>query len=131
MLAFLRPTNCCLCSGSCDRRDAEVVEEVLHADAEGLVVAVDGGPVRWLASAARAAHAREDGGDDLVAEGEQGGDGAGRLGRGVVAAGAGPRLVAGVAPRGAPGVWCVRRKSCTVVSVLVASGGGHSACWRR
>ena len=40
-----------------------------------------------LASAARAAHAREDRGDDLVAEGEQGGDSAGRLGRGVVAAG--------------------------------------------
>src|SRR5258708_24500048 len=90
MLAFLRSTKCCLCGGWWS--DAEVAEERLHADAEGLVVAVDGGPVRWHASAARAAHAREDGGDDLVAEGEQGGDGAGRLGRGVVAADAGPAL---------------------------------------
>src|SRR5258708_9406008 len=85
MLAFLRSTKCCLCGGWWS--DAEVAEERLHADAEGLVVAVDGGPVRWHASAARAAHAREDGGDDLVAEGEKGGDGAGRSGRGVVAAG--------------------------------------------
>ncbi len=51
------------------------MEERLHADAEGLVVAVDKCPVRGLASAAGAADAGEDRGDDLVAEGEQGGDG--------------------------------------------------------
>src|SRR5260221_5337778 len=101
MLAFLRSTKCCLCGGWWS--DAEVAEERLHADAEGLVVAVDGGPVRWHASAARAAHAREDGGDDLVAEGEQGGDGAGRLGRGVVAAGAAPPDGRGPVPAAGPG----------------------------
>ena len=63
------------------------MEEVLHADAEGLVVAVDGGPVGGFAAAAGAADAGEDGGDDLVAEGEEGRDSAGRLGRDVLAAG--------------------------------------------
>src|SRR5258708_3464147 len=126
MLAFLRPTNCCLCSGSCDRRDAEVVEEVLHADAEGLVVAVDGGPVRWLASAARAAHAREDGGDDLVAEGEQGGDGAGRLGRGVVAAGPGPRGRGGPAAGRVPGGGAPPRRGGGALFWPPGAGGGIS-----
>jgi hypothetical protein len=63
------------------------VEEGLHADAEGFVVAVDAGPVCRFASAAGAADACEDGGDDLVTQREQGGDGAGCLGRDVVAAG--------------------------------------------
>jgi hypothetical protein len=57
------------------------VEEGLHADAEGLVVTVDGGPVRGLASAAGAADAGDDWRDDVVAQREQGGDGAGRVGR--------------------------------------------------
>jgi hypothetical protein len=64
------------------------VEEGLHADAEGLVVAVHAGPGGGLASHAGAADPGEDRGDDLVAEGEQGGDGAGGAGRDVVAAGA-------------------------------------------
>lgn len=42
-----------------------------HANAQGLVVAVDGGPVCRFASHARAADAGEDGCDDMVAEGEQ------------------------------------------------------------
>ena len=50
-------------------------------------MAVDGGPVGGFAAAAGAADAGEDRGDDLVAEGEEGGDSAGRLGRDVVAAG--------------------------------------------
>jgi hypothetical protein len=105
MLAFLRSTNCCLC-GCCDGRDAEVVEEGLHAGAEGFVVAVDGSPVGGLASYAGAADPGQDGGDDLVAEGEQGGDGAGGVGRDVVAAGAagfGGQALAAVADgNGAP-----------------------------
>jgi hypothetical protein len=75
-LAFLPSATCCLWGGRGDRRDPEVVEEGLHADAEGFVVAVDDGPVRGFASAAGAADAGEDRGDDLVAEGEQGSDGA-------------------------------------------------------
>jgi len=59
--------------------DAEVGEEGLHADAEGLVVAVDGGPVCGLAAQSGAADTGQDGADDLVAEGEQAGDGAGGL----------------------------------------------------
>ena len=59
----------------------------MHADAQGLVVTVDEGPVRGLARLAGAAHAGEDRGDDLVADGEQGGDGAGRRGGDVVAPG--------------------------------------------
>ena len=64
-----------------------MVEERLHVDADLLVVAVDGGPGCGFAAHAGAAHAGEDGGDDLVAEGEQGGDGTGRVGRDVAAAG--------------------------------------------
>jgi hypothetical protein len=84
MLALLRSTICCLCGCV----DAEVVEEGVHADADLFVVAVDGGPGRRLAAEAWAAHAGQDGRDDVVAEGEQGGDGAGGLGREVVAAAA-------------------------------------------
>ena len=53
------------------------MEEGLHADAEGLVVSVDGGPVCGFAAEPGAADTGQDGADDLVAEGEQAGDGAG------------------------------------------------------
>jgi hypothetical protein len=59
----------------------------LHIDTDSFVVTVDAGPVRGFASHARAAHRGEDRGDDLVAQGEQGGDGARGRGRDVVAAG--------------------------------------------
>ena len=59
------------------RCDAEVLEEGLHADAEGFVVAVDGGPGGGFAALAGAADAGQDRGDDLVAEGQHGGDGTG------------------------------------------------------
>ena len=65
--------------------DAEVAEEGLHGDAEGFVVAVDGSPGGGLASDPGAADAGEDRCDDLVAEGEQGGDGAGGWCWGLVA----------------------------------------------
>lgn len=54
-----------------DAFDGEVVEELVHADAELFVVAVDGCPVRWLAAATGAAHPGEDGGDDVVAQGDE------------------------------------------------------------
>lgn len=60
----------------------------MHGDADLFVVLVDGGPVGGLAAEAGAADAGEDGGDDMLAEGEQGGDGAGGVGGDVVAAGA-------------------------------------------
>ena len=53
-----------------------MVEEGLHVDADLFVVTVDACPVRGFASHAGAAHRGEDRSDDLVAEGEQGGDGA-------------------------------------------------------
>ena len=56
------------------RFDGEIIEECLHIDTDSFVVAVDAGPVRGFASHARAAQPGEDRGDDLVAEGEQGGD---------------------------------------------------------
>ena len=64
-----------------------MVEQRLHADAQSLVVAVDAGPVSRLAAPAGAADAGQDRGDDVVAEGEQGGDGSGSLRRDVVTAG--------------------------------------------
>ena len=63
------------------------MEEGPHVDAEGLVVAVHPGSGGGLASHAGAAGAGEHRADDLVAEREQGGDGAGSAGRDVVAAG--------------------------------------------
>ena len=48
----------------------------MHIDADSFAATVDAGPVRGFASHAGAAHRGEDWGDDLVAEGEQGGDGA-------------------------------------------------------
>jgi hypothetical protein len=64
-----------------------VPEQGLHADAEVLVVAVDGGPVFGLAAHAGAADPGQDRRDDVVAEGEQRGDGPGGVCRDVVAAG--------------------------------------------
>jgi hypothetical protein len=52
-------------------------EQGLPADAEDLVVAVDGGPGLGFAADAAAADPGQDGRDDMVAEGEQRGDGAG------------------------------------------------------
>ena len=68
--------------------DGEIGEERLHVDADSFVVAVDACPVRGFASQAGAAHRGEDRGDDLVAQGEQGGDGAGGQRWDSVAAGA-------------------------------------------
>jgi hypothetical protein len=56
--------------------EAEIGEQRLHVDADSFVVTVDAGPVRGFAAHGRAAHRREDRGDDLVAQGQQGGDGA-------------------------------------------------------
>jgi hypothetical protein len=50
-----------------DPFDGEVVEEMLHGDANLFVVAVDNCPAGGLAAVAGAAEAGEDGGDDLVA----------------------------------------------------------------
>ncbi len=76
--------KCCLC-GRRDGCDAEVVEEGLHADAEGFVVAVHASPDGGFASHAGAADAGQDRADDLVTEGKQAGDGAGSLRGDVVA----------------------------------------------
>jgi hypothetical protein len=62
------------------------MEEVLHADGEGFVVPVNGGPVGGLAAAAGLRTPARDRCDDLVAEREHAGDGAGRVGRYVIAA---------------------------------------------
>jgi hypothetical protein len=59
----------------------------LHVDADSFVVTVDAGPVRGFASHPWAADPGQDGGDDLVAQGEQGGDRARRGRADVVAAG--------------------------------------------
>ena len=48
----------------------------LHIDADSFVVAVDAGPGAGFAAHPWAADAGEDGRDDLVAQGEQRGDGA-------------------------------------------------------
>src|SRR4051794_37390302 len=71
-----------------DAVDGEVVEEFLHGDAELLVVAVDGGPVRRFAALAWAADTGEDGGDDLVAQGDEADQYAGGVGWDPVAVGA-------------------------------------------
>jgi len=63
------------------------VEEGLHVDADLLVVAVDLCPGGWFAAGSWAVDAGEDGGDDLVAQCEQAGDGAGGWGWYAVAAG--------------------------------------------
>src|SRR6266704_1637857 len=67
----MRSTKCCLCGGG----DAEVVEEGVHADAEGFVVAVDLVPVGGLTSHSGAAYPGQDRAEDGVAEGEEGGEG--------------------------------------------------------
>jgi hypothetical protein len=63
------------------------VEEGLHVGPEGFVVAVDAGPGGWWASPSWGADSGEQGCDDFVANGEQGSNGAGGVGRQVVAAG--------------------------------------------
>ena len=62
-------------------------EQGLQVDAEGFVVAVDGGPGDGFAAFSWAADTGDDGRVDLVAQGEEGGDGAGGIGWDVVAAG--------------------------------------------
>jgi hypothetical protein len=64
-----------------------VVEEVLDGDAQSLIVAVDGGLDLGFPAHAGAADPGEDRRDDVVAEGEQGADGAGGVWRDVAAAG--------------------------------------------
>ncbi|KMV15231.1 hypothetical protein ACT16_23020 [Mycobacterium heckeshornense] len=59
----------------------------MHVDADSFVVTVDAGPVRGFASHLGATDPCEDGADDLIAQGEQGGDGARGQRRDVVAAG--------------------------------------------
>jgi len=54
-----------------------MVEQGLHAGAEVLGVAVGGSPDFGFAARAGAADAGEDRGDDVVAQGDQGADGAG------------------------------------------------------
>ena len=46
----------------------------MHGDAEGFVVAVDGGPVGGFAFQSWTADSGEDGADDLLAQGKQRGD---------------------------------------------------------
>ena len=62
---------CCLCRGV----DREVVEEGAHVVAEVLVVAVDGGVRLGGSPGAGSVDAGEDWGDDLIAQGEERGDG--------------------------------------------------------
>ena len=64
-----------------------MLEERLHVDADLLVVAVDAGPGDRFAPHPGAADPGEDRPDDLLAEGEQGGDGARGARVEVVAAG--------------------------------------------
>jgi hypothetical protein len=64
-----------------------VPEQRLHADAEVLVVAVDGGPDLGLAALPGAADSGQDRCDDVVAEGEKRCDDAGAVCRDMVAAG--------------------------------------------
>ena len=53
------------------------MEEGLHVDAQGFVVAVDAGPVGGFAAHPGAADAGQDGCDDVVAQCQESGDGAG------------------------------------------------------
>src|SRR5260370_39703193 len=69
--------------------DAEVAEEGVHVDPEGLVVTVDRSPGGGDAVAAPDADSGQERGDDLVAEDEHGGDGAGGLRRDLIPAAAG------------------------------------------
>jgi hypothetical protein len=63
------------------------MEQGLHVDADLFVVAVDLGPDGGFASHPGATDSGEDGADDLLAQGEQGGDDAGWLCGQVVAPG--------------------------------------------
>src|SRR6266581_5511373 len=84
-LHFSDRANCCLC-GCWGGVDAEAAEEAVHVGAEGFVVAVDSGPGGGHGPVAVDADAGDEGADDVVGEGEQGGDGAGGWGRDLVAA---------------------------------------------
>jgi hypothetical protein len=64
-----------------------VAEQGLHADAEVVVFAVYGGPDGGFVAHTGAPDPGDDGLDDVVTEGEQGGDYAGGLRRDVVATG--------------------------------------------
>jgi len=55
----------------------KVLEQAVHVDAQSLVVAVDPGPGGRWAAVPRGADSGQQRRDDLVADGEQGGDGAG------------------------------------------------------
>jgi hypothetical protein len=57
---------CCPC-GDADGVEVQVLEEVVHVDAEGFVVAVDGCPSGGSAALSEAAVAGEDWRDDFVA----------------------------------------------------------------
>ena len=61
------------------------LEQRVHVAAEGFVVLVGVGPGRGLAPSSGDADTRKDRDDDVVAQDQQGGDGAQRLGWGVVA----------------------------------------------
>jgi len=50
------------------------VEEGLHGDAQGFVVAVDAGPVGGFAAHPGASDAGQDGCDHVVAQGQEGAD---------------------------------------------------------
>jgi len=50
-------------------------EQGLQVDPQGFVVAIDGGPDHGFAAHSWAADTGDGGRDDLVAEGEEGGDG--------------------------------------------------------
>jgi hypothetical protein len=55
--------------------DADVGDEGLHGDAELYVVAVDSGPRGRFAAVAGATDTGQDWGDDVLAKGDEGGDG--------------------------------------------------------
>ena len=70
-LAGHRSTRCCLCRRGCVDADvSEVCEEVLHVDAQGLAVAVDGSPGCGFAAESRPADASDNGGDTVLSQGE-------------------------------------------------------------
>ena len=75
------------------------MEEGAHVVAEVLVVAVDGGVGLGGSPGAGSADAGEDWGDDLIAQGEERGDGPRGLTGDVVAAGPAPVLTTRCLPR--------------------------------
>ena len=75
------------CQAAC-AVDGEVVEEGLHGDADLFVVAVGSGPARRSGPAVGAAETGQDGSDDVIAQGDETGDGPCGVGWDVVAVGA-------------------------------------------